>query len=161
MRDLNIDFLDLYKRVDRFIRDAYASSEGVSEYLRQMEQNDFKGRNLVPNWATDYNWLKRLRWIRNQLSHEVGYDSDICEEADYLWLEEFRSRLYAANDPMSMLRKNKNAERQRYREEQRRYQEQKRKQQAEVITQTQTQTQPSLPKRKTLLEKIKSFFSKG
>lgn len=159
MRDLNIDFLDLYKRVDRFIRDAYASSEGVSEYLRQMEQNDFKGRNLVPNWATDYNWLKRLRWIRNQLSHEVGYDSDICEEVDYLWLEEFRSRLYAANDPMSMLRKNENAERQRYREEQRRYQEQKRKQQAEVITQT--QTKPSLPKRKTLLEKIKSFFSKG
>ena len=157
MRDLNIDFLDLYKRVDRFIRDAYASSEGVSEYLRQMEQNDFKGRNLVPNWATDYNRLKRLRWIRNQLSHEVGYDSDICEEADYLWLEEFRGRLYAANDPMSMLRKNENAERQRYREEQRRYQEQKRKQQAEVIT----QTKPSLPKRKTLLEKIKSFFSKG
>ena len=157
MRDLNIDFLDLYKRVDRFIRDAYASSEGVSEYLRQMEQKDFKGRGLVPTWATDYNRLKRLRWIRNQLSHEVGYDSDICEEADYLWLEEFRSRLYAANDPMSMLRKNENAERQRYREEQRRYQEQKRKQQAEVIT----QTKPSLPKRKTLLEKIKSFFSKG
>lgn len=159
MRDLNIDFLDLYKRVDRFIRDAYASSEGVSEYLRQMEQKDFKGRGLVPTWATDYNRLKRLRWIRNQLSHEVGYDSDICEEADYLWLEEFRGRLYATNDPMSVLHKTENAERQRYMEEQRRYQEQKRKQQAEVITQT--QTQPSLPKRKTLLEKIKSFFSKG
>ena len=159
MRDLNIDFLDLYKRVDRFIRDAYASSEGVSEYLRQMEQNGFKGRRLVPTWATDYNRLKRLRWIRNQLSHEVGYDSDICGEADYLWLEEFRGRLYAADDPMSVLRKNENAERQRYMEEQRQYHEQKRKQQAEVITQT--QTKPSLPKRKTLLEKIKSFFSKG
>ena len=35
MRELNIEFLDLYKRVDRFIRDAYASSEGISEYLRE------------------------------------------------------------------------------------------------------------------------------
>lgn len=31
MRDLNIDFMDLYKRTDRFIKDAYSSSEGVSE----------------------------------------------------------------------------------------------------------------------------------
>ena len=159
MRDLNIDFIDLYKRVDRFIRDAYASLEGVSEYLRQMEQNDFKGRSLVPTWATDYNRLKRLRWIRNQLSHEVGYDSDICEEADYIWLEEFRSRLYAASDPMSVLRKNENAEKQRYEEERRRYQEQKRRQQAAVLEHT--QTPHVLPKRKSLLEKIKSFFSKG
>lgn len=159
MRDLNIDFLDLYKRVDRFIRDAYASSEGVSEYLRQMEQNAFKGRGLVPTWATDYNRLKRLRWIRNQLSHEVGYDSDICEEADYLWLEEFRSRLYVASDPLSVLRKNENAEKQRYEEERRRYQEQKRRQQA--VESEQTQTPHVLPKRKSLLEKIKSFFSKG
>ena len=159
MRDLNIDFVDLYKRVDRFIRDAFASSEGVSEYLRQMEQNAFKGRGLVPTWATDYNRLKRLRWIRNQLSHEVGYDSDICEEADYLWLEEFRSRLYATSDPMSELRKNENADKQRYEEERRRYQEQKRRQQAAVSEQT--QTPHVLPKRKSLLEKIKSFFSKG
>ena len=31
MRDLNIDFMDLYKRADCFIKDAYSSSEGVSE----------------------------------------------------------------------------------------------------------------------------------
>ena len=34
MRDLNIDFMDLYKRTDRCIKDAYSSSEGVSEYIR-------------------------------------------------------------------------------------------------------------------------------
>ncbi len=35
MRDLNIDFMDLYKRTDRFIKDAYSSSEGVqSTYVQ-------------------------------------------------------------------------------------------------------------------------------
>ena len=37
--------IDLYKSADRFIRDAYRSAEGVSEYIRQMEQNDYK-RNI-------------------------------------------------------------------------------------------------------------------
>ncbi|MBO4420019.1 MAG: hypothetical protein J5789_09390 [Oscillospiraceae bacterium] len=157
MRDLNIDFLDLYKRVDRFIRDAYASSEGVSEYLRQMEHNAFKGRILVSTWATDYNQLKRLRGIRNQLSHEVGYDADLCEEADVHWLEDFRSRLYAAGDPLAVLRMAEKAEQKRYEEEQRHHQEQKQKQQVQTIPQPQRQP----PHRRSLLrEIIKKIFSR-
>ena len=158
MRELNIEFLDLYKRVDRFIRDAYASSEGVSEYLRQMEQNNFKGRSLVPTWTMDYDRLKRLRWIRNQLSHEVGYDADLCEETDYLWLEEFRRRLYAADDPMAILRKAKNAERQRYAEEKRRQQAQK--QQVHTAPKPEPKPQSIAPKRDSLWAKIKRFFSR-
>ena len=157
MRELNIDFLDLYKRVDRFIKDAYASSEGVSEYLRQMERNAFKGRMLVSTWVTDYNQLKRLRWIRNQLSHEVGYDADLCEEADYQWLEEFRSSLFTVDDPLAVLRRAEKAEQQRYAEEQRRYQEQKREQQIQTIP----KPQPPIPHRRSLLrEIIKKIFSK-
>lgn len=156
MRDLNIDYLDLYKRVDRFIKDAYASSEGISEYLRQMEHNAFKGRSLVSTWAMDYNQLKHLRWIRNQLSHEVGYDADLCEEADYHWLEEFRSRLYAADDPLAVLRRAENAERQRYAEEQRHHQEQSREQQVQTIP----KPQPPIPHRRSLLREIlKKLFS--
>lgn len=33
MRDLNMVFLELYKRTDRFIKDAYSSSDGISVYL--------------------------------------------------------------------------------------------------------------------------------
>ena len=172
MRDLNIDFMDLYKSVDRFIRDAYSSTEGVSEYIRQMEQNDFKGRRYVATWGADYDKLKRLRWIRNQLSHEVGYDSDICEDADYDWLEVFSQRLYSANDPLSAMNKAENAKRQRRAEEQRRIQAQKRaeeerrrqmqmrqqQQPASSYTYTpQAQYQP--PKRKTFWQRIKSFFT--
>ena len=171
MRDLNIDFMDMYKSVDRFIRDAYSSTEGVSEYIRHMEQNDFKGRRYVATWGADYDKLKRLRWIRNQLSHEVGYDSDICEDADYDWLEVFNQRLYSSNDPLSAMNKAENAERQRRAEEQCRIQAQKRaeeerrrqmqmrqQQPASSYTYTpQAQNQP--PKRKTFWQRLKDFFS--
>jgi hypothetical protein len=91
----------------------------------------------------DYDKLKRLRWIRNQLSHEVGYDSDICEDTDYDWLEAFSHRLYSANDPLATMNKAENAERQRRAEEQRRIQAQKRaeeerRQQAQTRQQKQT-----------------------
>ena len=160
MRDLNIDFMDLYKSVDRFIRDAYSSAEGVSEYIRQMEQNDFKGRRCVATWVADYNNLKHLRWIRNQLSHEVGYDSDICEESDYEWLETFRGRLYSANDPMAIINKAEEAEQQRRLAEQRRRQEQMRRQrqpETYYIFTPQAQYQP--PKRKSFWQRLKDFFS--
>lgn len=109
MRDLNINFMDLYKRVDRFIKDAYHSSEGVSEYIRIMESKDSKGRRYVSGWNSDYDSLKHLRWIRNQLAHEVDYDEDICSEEEYEWLEEFHSRLFSSDDPLGKLRKAENA----------------------------------------------------
>ena len=105
MRDLNINFMDLYKRVDRFIKDAYHSSEGVSEYIRLMESKYSKGSRCVSGWNSDYDALKHSRWIRNQLAHEVDYDADICSDEEYEWLEEFHSRLFSSDDPLGKLRK--------------------------------------------------------
>ena len=105
MRDLNIDFMDLYKRTDRFIKDAYSSSEGVSEYIRSMESCFNRGNGSVQGWKGDYDNLKHMRWIRNQLAHEVSYDSDICSFDDYEWLDNFYKRLFSATDPLGELRK--------------------------------------------------------
>ena len=105
MRDLNIEFMDLYKRIDRFIKDAYSSSEGVSEYIRLMERHSDEGNIRVYSWKSDYKNLKHARWIRNQLAHEVDYDSDICSDDDYEWLEDFYNRLFSSDDPLSLLRK--------------------------------------------------------
>lgn len=105
MRDLNIDFMDLYKRTDRFIKDAYSSSEGVSEYIRLMEAGFNRGNVNILGWKSDYDNLKHIRWIRNQLAHEVSYDSDICLLSDYEWLEDFYNRLFSATDPLGKLRK--------------------------------------------------------
>ena len=107
MRDLNIDFMDLYKHTDRFIKDAYSSSEGVSEYIRSMESCYYRGSTSVQGWKSDYDHLKHIRWIRNQLAHEVSYDSDICSFTDYEWLDGFYKRLFSSEDPLAMLRKMK------------------------------------------------------
>ena len=104
MRDLNIDFMDLYKRADRFIKDAYSSSEGVSEYIRLMEASFNRGNANIQGWKSDYDNLKHIRWIRNQLAHEVSYDSDICSESDFEWLEDFYKRLFSSTDPLGGLR---------------------------------------------------------
>lgn len=96
------DFLSLYIKVDKFIKDAYSSNEGVSEYIRQMEINCGKGYTYVQSWRNDYTELKRVRWLRNQLVHDDIFEG---EEEDYDWLENFYNRLFAADDPMSRIRK--------------------------------------------------------
>ena len=143
MKELNLEFLELYKSVDRLIRDAYATNEGVSEYIRLMS-SEYSGPRYVSGWADDLSMLKHVRWVRNQLAHEVGYDSDLCEESDYTWLKLFRENLIDAQDPLSIFKK-KEAEAQR------RAAEQRKKRQEE--------SKDSLPEKKlSLWERIKRFF---
>lgn len=87
------------------MKDAYSASEGVSEYLRKMDENALQGVRFVPSWTNDYSSLKHLRWIRNQLTHEVGYDEKIVEPDDYEWLENFYHRLGETEDPLALLSK--------------------------------------------------------
>lgn len=158
MRELNIDFMDLYKSVDRFIRDAYSSGEGVSEYIRQMESNALRGRRYVNTWNTDYEDLKHLRWIRNQLSHEIGYDSDICEASDYKKLVNFKSRLYDASDPLSLLRTAEKKERQKRSLEHLNRYTGSGDQQTQPSTNTVLQPKTQAGNRKTLWQRIRAFF---
>lgn len=46
MRDPNISFLETYKSVDMFIRDAYGTKEGVSYYIGLMEKRNPIGRGI-------------------------------------------------------------------------------------------------------------------
>ena len=127
MRELNIDFLELYKKVDRFIRDAYGSEDGVSEYIRQMEDSYF-GAMYVSSWKIDHDMLKRLRWIRNKLSHEIDFDAEILKKTDYEWLKEFSTRLHSVNDPLAAMNRAKEAERLKAEERRRHLEEQQRRQ---------------------------------
>ena len=132
MRDLNISFLDLYKRVDKFIREAYFSAEGVSEYIKRMENDSFTGWRFVSSWRDDYTMLKRLRWIRNQLSHDVDFDSDICTRDDYDWLVKFRDRLFSSEDPLAIMKKALEAERQKEIEQRRKKQQEQQQQKSKA-----------------------------
>ena len=64
------------------------------------------GKRLVKDWENEYSNLKHVRWIRNQLAHEVGtLNSDIVEENDILFLSNFYNNIINANDALSVLRK--------------------------------------------------------
>lgn len=108
---LSIEFQEEYKRLDRLCKDYLASAEGVSEYIRQMESTSIHDRCYVCSWENDYKQLKHVRWIRNQFAHEVGtLNSNICTEADLIWVINFHNRIIDGNDPFTIIRKAQSAE---------------------------------------------------
>ncbi len=106
----NIEFLELYKSVDRFIKDAFRSSEGITTYIQEMESYNSRGAYRIKSWTQDYDMLKHVRWVRNQLVHEVGYDSDLCEDRDYAFIKDFYDRLFSGNDPIAVLNRSMSVE---------------------------------------------------
>lgn len=105
MRKLDMDYLELYKRVDQFIKDLYKSEEGVSEYVRQMKAYDLEGATMVTAWTDDYKTIKRLRRVRNKIVHEVDSDFDGCTDEDYDNLQDFYDCLFNIVDPLAVLDK--------------------------------------------------------
>ena len=108
MLTLNLDFQEEYKRLDRLCKDYLSIAEGVSEYIRQMEATPWSNRRYVLTWEDDYKQLKHVRWVRNQLAHEVGtLNSDICTEDDLYWVQSFYNRIINGSDPFTVIRKSK------------------------------------------------------
>ncbi len=149
MLTLNLEFQEEYKRLDRLCRDYLSSREGVSEYIRQMESTPFCNRRYVFTWEDDYKQLKHIRWIRNQLAHEVGtMNSDICTVYDLDWVQNFYNRIMNGSDPFTIMRKADEAHRTK---------QQTPKRRATTITDPQpTQPEPSFWGR--LISNIKMFF---
>ncbi len=108
MLTLNLEFQEEYKRLDRLCKDCLSNAEGVSEYIRQMESTPWCNRRYALTWEDDYQQLKHVRWVRNQLAHEVGtLNSDICTEADLDWVKRFYNRIINGSDPFAVIRKAK------------------------------------------------------
>lgn len=132
-----------------------------------MELDYYKGLRYVYTWKKDYDMLKRIRWIRNQLTHAVGFDSAICEEDDHDWLYDFHCRLFSAEDPLAMMNKQENTERQRRAAEEKQRQagirihqqtQQQSQQRPQQEPRTQTSTSQQSEKTPSLWERIRRFF---
>lgn len=108
-KELNNDFFEEYKRLDALCRQSLANSNGVSEYITEME-NDRQGYRKVVGWERDYKQLKKLRWMRNQLAHDFPSEDKLATEEDIAWLKTFRSRILNCTDPFALLRQERNAE---------------------------------------------------
>ena len=148
----NFSFLEQYKTADSFLRDAYRTERGISDYISMMEANEVKGRLLVSTWQQDYRMLKHLRWARNQLTHERGFDADLLAPEDYAWMRCFNDRLLQGGDPISAMAR---AER---KQAQRTVQQQPFHQPPKQPYRQPLKENPPPVRRKTLWEIIKSFF---
>lgn len=147
MKELNTYFYDEYKRLDKFCRDMFSGKDGVSEYIKQMENSSLY-RYYVPTWDEDLRQLKRMRYLRNKLAHEMEFDAELCTESDILFVKTFYARLFNCSDPLSIIR--------RQREAAKRSQKEQQKTQSE-------QPRPFIyysKKKKSLFDKIYDFFKK-
>lgn len=107
--ELNVKFQEKYKQLDQLCKDCYHSLDGVTNYINEMEKVLPRLSRVVPNSQYDYKQLKHMRWVRNQLAHEVGaFGTDLCTDSDIAWLDAFYRAMLSGNDPLALLRKNEN-----------------------------------------------------
>ena len=98
-------FMDSYKRLDNLCKDIFGSNEGVSSYIRWMEEANSPLRATV-SWKDDYYALKKYRHIRNKIAHEVGAtEQNMCSIADVEWVEGFYARIMNGDDPLAKHRR--------------------------------------------------------
>lgn len=106
MLNIEGDFFTLYKSVDAICRDMFGGHHyyndkgeevfGLSAYIKVMETESNKYRSYCPDWDAQYKKLKRLRWIRTQIAHEVGASE--CTKADLDDLKTFYNQLMNQTD---------------------------------------------------------------
>lgn len=106
MHHICIEFQENYKALDNLCKQCYSSSVGVTEYIDRMDESHYRGKMMVEAWDKDYKTLKHLRWVRNQLAHEIGaFESGICTEEELVQVRIFYNRIISGNDPLTLLRK--------------------------------------------------------
>jgi len=103
-----MSFIDSYKRLEKLCSEIYNDNHGISSYIDEMINTPI-GARYVSGWDEDLKQLKHYRWVRNQIVHDPGCtEENMCEYGDAQWLDNFRSRIMAANDPLALYRKAKN-----------------------------------------------------
>ena len=101
-----MSFIDSYKRLEKLCNEIYGN--GVKSYIEEMSSIPM-GSRFVTKWDEDLKKLKHYKWVRNQISHDPDCTEDnMCEPDDAQWLDNFRSRIMAANDPLALYRKTRN-----------------------------------------------------
>ena len=108
----NIAFMELYKSVDVRIRERFGTADGVSEYIRRLEQlpQSEKAGSRLAGIRQDHRMLKHLRWARNMLAHEASYSDEILKDGDMEWLEDFSRKLESSRDSLSLSVRKKTGE---------------------------------------------------
>ena len=95
-------FLKHISSLIRYVGIFFQFKNGVSEYIRQMEETD-SVQDKIADWSNDYKMLKHTRWIRNQIAHTSSTASFSTEE-DLEFVTSFYERILNQDDPFARLR---------------------------------------------------------
>ena len=102
MTQLDNEFFEEYKHLERLCSDMYSCQDGIRQYLEDMECQFSAGEKVVPNWMRDYRKLRGLRKRRNTLAHNVS-EYQVCTERDIEDVKDFTNRILRRLDPLAML----------------------------------------------------------
>ena len=110
MSYLNYEFFDEFKALDNLCRDIYGESVdnklGVTLYLEDMNRKNYQEVIKIPGWTSDYNRLKHVRHLRNELAHSRNsFSVDICSQEDIDFIRSFRAKILNQTDPIAILKK--------------------------------------------------------
>ncbi|MBQ7906962.1 MAG: hypothetical protein IJ309_03205 [Clostridia bacterium] len=115
---MNYEFLKAYNALDELCKQILRSDKGVSTYISLMEREYYRGVSLKSRFNSEYKWLKRVRFVRNQIAHES--DSLVIAEVDDLnFVKNFRQRIMNQTDPFAIVEVEKRAQEEERRKRQR------------------------------------------
>ena len=104
MQELDHQFFEEYKRLDRLCSDMYQSRSGVSRYIEHMESTPPNRQIAVSSWKETYKTLKHLRWVRNQIAHTPG-ENLICCEQDITDVIRIYQSILSGQDPLATVQR--------------------------------------------------------
>lgn len=110
MANINQQFLEEYKYLDKLCKEVFDSDKGVTSYIDYMRATPYENRQKILGWDNDLKRLVSLRHARNKLAHEVGtLDTALVTREDVDWIEEFYERIMNSDDPISKLTRTRKA----------------------------------------------------
>lgn len=102
MNDIEKEFFEEFKHLEKLCCDMFCEAHGVKEYYLTMESNHSIGRYSVSGWDNDYRMLKRINYLRNKIAHDTGITD--CTVDDINFVTEFFQRIIDGKDPLAQLR---------------------------------------------------------
>lgn len=106
MLNINLEFQEEYKKLDKLCKDLFSSKDGITQYINEMDQTYSEYRRYINDWNYVYKTLKHMRYIRNKLAHDIGaFEENLCSLSDINWLVNFYDSILNCNDPLAELRR--------------------------------------------------------
>ncbi len=103
--ELNQRLIEQFSSLERLCNQIYDDIHGVTRYIDDMKNYDYRAKYVVPKWENSYKMLKEVRHKRNNLSHgNILFSEYYTEIDDINFINEFISSIYNQTDPLAAYR---------------------------------------------------------